>query len=89
MLPRAQPDETFTRTTVEMVALSAAADVEHLKLQADRRRRAMLLATLGRRPTEAERSILVKRITAATDRRRAVEDALHALVNHPEFLFQH
>ncbi len=41
-LPRAEPDESFTRTTIEMVAVSAANDVDDLKLR-QRRRRAMAI----------------------------------------------
>jgi anti-sigma factor RsiW len=37
-LPRSEPDETFTRSTVEMVALSAASDVDELRVRARRRR---------------------------------------------------
>lgn len=40
ILPSALPDEDFTRTTVEMVALSAEEDVTSLKTQVERRRRA-------------------------------------------------
>lgn len=43
-LPRAEPGEEFTRTTVEMVALSAEADVEHFQNQLQRRRRIAILA---------------------------------------------
>ena len=49
----------------------------------------LFLATLSRRPTDVERAAVVKRLTVSSDRRAAVEDVLHALVNHPEFLFQH
>jgi hypothetical protein len=49
----------------------------------------LFLAILSRRPTAAEEAAVVKRITAAASRRSAIEDVLHALVNHPEFLFQH
>jgi hypothetical protein len=49
----------------------------------------LFLATLSRFPTEAERSAAVQRLSAARDRRTANEDVLHALVNHPEFVFQH
>ncbi len=46
-LPRAEPGDEFTRTTVEMVALSAAAEVEQLKLQARRRHRLALAASVA------------------------------------------
>ena len=42
-LPRSHPGEDFTRTTVEMVVLSARQDVEHLKTQTQRRRWTALL----------------------------------------------
>jgi anti-sigma factor RsiW len=42
-LPRTQPDENFTRTTVEMVVTSAAEDVENLKSQSLRRRRLAMM----------------------------------------------
>jgi hypothetical protein len=47
------------------------------------------LAALGRRPVEAERRLAVERLAGAADRRRAAEDLLWTLLNHPEFLFQH
>jgi anti-sigma factor RsiW len=42
-LPRAEADEAFTRTTVEIVALHAAQEVEGAERQAPRRRHARLL----------------------------------------------
>jgi anti-sigma factor RsiW len=45
VLPHIQPDEDFTRTTVEMVALSAAEDVEQVQRLGERRRRAALVAS--------------------------------------------
>ena len=45
-LPRSDLDEAFTRSTVEMVAISAASDVDELKAQT-RRRRALALAGLA------------------------------------------
>lgn len=51
----------------------------------------LFLLTLGRRPTAAEGRKLLDFLAAATGRTRQqkYEDVLHALVNHPEFLFQH
>jgi len=49
----------------------------------------LFLATLSRFPSEEEKKTLVDLLQAATDRRRAAEDALWALINHPEFLHQH
>ncbi|MBW3596677.1 MAG: hypothetical protein KY475_05315 [Planctomycetes bacterium] len=43
-LPRAEPDESFTRSTVEMVAFSAKSDVDELRTRARRRR---ALAAVG------------------------------------------
>jgi hypothetical protein len=49
----------------------------------------LFLATLSRFPGEQERRELIERLSLAPDRRAAVEDILWALINHPEFLFQH
>ena len=50
----------------------------------------LFLATLSRYPAAAERKIAVAELASrATDRRRAAEDLLWTLMNHPEFLFQY
>ena len=49
----------------------------------------LFLAALCRYPTEAERNLLVGQLQQAPAARRAAEDILWALLNHPEFLFQH
>ena len=51
----------------------------------------LFLLTLSRRPTAAESDTLVKGFASGPTRTRPqrYEDALHALLNHPEFLFQH
>ena len=49
----------------------------------------LFLATLGRFPSETERAEAIERLECAPDRRAAAEDVLWALLNHPEFLFQH
>lgn len=49
----------------------------------------LFLATLSRFPGEQERRELIERLSASADRRAAAEDILWALINHPEFLFQH
>ncbi len=50
----------------------------------------LFVATLGREPAEPERQLALSRLTARKDdRRRAAEDLLWSLLNHPEFLFQH
>lgn len=46
-LPRTEVDESFTQSTVAMVALAAAKDVEHEKQAAPQRRRRELLIGLG------------------------------------------
>src|SRR5262249_48765638 len=63
-----------------------------LKAGADDRPRVegLFLATLSRPPGAAERELAVSDLAArARDRRRAAEDLFWALLNHPEFLFQH
>lgn len=50
----------------------------------------LFLATLSRHPDPSERSLAVAELTArAHERRRAAEDLLWTLLNHPEFLLQH
>ncbi len=52
----------------------------------------LFLATLGRAPNAAERDLSRAALAKATtpeSRRRAAEDLLWSLLNHPEFLFQH
>ncbi len=50
----------------------------------------LFLATLSRYPGASERALAMSELAArATDRRRAAEDLLWTLMNHPEFLFQH
>jgi len=50
----------------------------------------LFLATLSRYPAASERTLAMSELAArATDRRRAAEDLLWTLMNHPEFLFQH
>jgi hypothetical protein len=49
----------------------------------------LFLATLARHPTAEERASLVPRLAAEADPRRLAEDFLWALINSPEFLFQH
>ena len=50
----------------------------------------LFLATLSRHPGAAESRLAVSELADhAKDRRRAAEDLLWTLLNHPEFLFQH
>jgi hypothetical protein len=51
----------------------------------------LYLATLGRWPSAQEMSICREPLQEASPerRRKAAEDLMWALVNHPEFLFQH
>jgi hypothetical protein len=51
----------------------------------------MFLLTLGRKPTEAEARKVLGYLGRDPKRSRQqnYEDVMHALLNHPEFLFQH
>lgn len=51
----------------------------------------LFLRTLGRRPTAAESALVVTAFAAGGGRTRRprYEDALHALLNHPEVWFNH
>lgn len=52
----------------------------------------LFLAALSRPPTTPERDLALARLAPTTspeDRRRAAEDLLWSLLNHPEFLFRH
>jgi hypothetical protein len=51
----------------------------------------MFLLTLSRRPTATEFETLLIHFTKQSNRSRQqnCEDVMHALLNHPEFLFQH
>jgi hypothetical protein len=51
----------------------------------------LFLATLARVPTLFERAAALKRfpVPESPARRAVVENLLHALINHPEFVFQH
>jgi hypothetical protein len=65
---------------------------EMLKAGADDRTlvEGLFLSTLSRLPSAAERDLALSDLAARVrDRRRAAEDLLWALLNHPEFLFQH
>lgn len=47
------------------------------------------LATLSRRPTEAERLLVKKHLAAAEDKTAGLQDVQHALLNVNEFLLRH
>jgi hypothetical protein len=51
----------------------------------------LFLATLSRRPTKEEAAALLAYLAEDQKRTRkeSVQDMMHALLNHPEFLFQH
>jgi len=49
----------------------------------------LYLATLCRWPSDAERATLVAQLEQSPNPRQTAEDVLWALINHPEFLFQH
>jgi hypothetical protein len=49
----------------------------------------LVLATLSRYPTEAERGALLAHVRAAAGRRQAWEDVQWALLNSLEFRFRH
>jgi hypothetical protein len=50
----------------------------------------LFLSTLSRYPGPSERALAMSELAAGgSDRRRAAEDLFWALLNHPEFLFQH
>ena len=51
--------------------------------------RELYLVALSREPNATEVSAAVKHLTAATDRRQAVEDLGWVLINSKEFLFRH
>jgi len=50
---------------------------------------AMYLATISRRPTEAEQQVAAEHVKTVGDRRTALEDLQHALLNSNEFLLRH
>jgi hypothetical protein len=50
---------------------------------------AMYLATLSRRPTAAEQQVAANHVKAVGDRKTALEDLQHALLNSNEFLLRH
>ena len=51
--------------------------------------RDLYMVALARDPNPTELAAAVKHLTAATDRRQAVEDLGWVLINSKEFLFRH
>ena len=49
----------------------------------------LYLATLARRPTEAEKTRSLAHLASQKDLSRGLEDLLWALINSKEFLFNH
>ena len=49
----------------------------------------LYLVTLSRLPSEAERAPALSHVTRGTDKRKAWEDVMWALLNTREFLFRH
>jgi hypothetical protein len=66
-----------------------AARLAASKLGNDELAELLFLSTLSRYPSAAERQFVAGRLSAAPDRRPALEDLLWMLLNHREFVFQH
>lgn len=49
----------------------------------------LFLLTLSRRPKKDEAAKTLDFLAKSTNRKERIEDLMHALLNHPEFLFQH
>jgi len=49
----------------------------------------LFLLTLSRRPKPAEAAKMLDFLAKSNNRKQRIEDMMHALLNHPEFLFQH
>jgi hypothetical protein len=90
--------------TLEQALMLEAGQVIHDKLRSERGLVARLAASklgtealteelfltaLSRHPSTREKQLVARKLAAARDRRRALEDVLWVLLNHREFLFQH
>jgi hypothetical protein len=49
----------------------------------------LFVRCLGRMPTDRERTETLDTVNAAAERRQALEDVFWALLNSPEFIFNH
>ena len=49
----------------------------------------LFLLTLSRHPNKDEAAKMLDFLAKSTNRKERIEDLMHALLNHPEFLFQH
>jgi hypothetical protein len=49
----------------------------------------LFLLTLSRRPKKDEAAKMLDFLAKSANRKERIEDLMHALLNHPEFLFQH
>ena len=49
----------------------------------------VLLTSLVRKPTDAERSAVMEKIKTGSDRKAVYQDLLWAILNSKEFLYQH
>ena len=73
----------LTDPTGRVAALSAQKQTDREVIEE------FFLLTLSRRPNRAESVKMLGFLAAANNRKQRIEDMMYALLNHPEFLFQH